>query len=107
MKFKTTAARRAERKKKRHEKQYGERAVAIKAMRCCVPGCAHWPSDAAHVKSRAAGGTKRDLVPLCHEHHMEQHSTGIKTFQEKHGIDLALIAAEIDRRLSSKLGGVT
>lgn len=46
--------------------------------------------DACHVKTRGAGGDDRgNLVPLCREHHREQHQIGIQTFQRKYGVDLA------------------
>src|SRR6266550_7687589 len=52
--------------------------------------------DAAHVKSRGAGGKDRaNLVPLCHWHHMEQHDLGIRTFQCRYGIDLKVIARQL------------
>lgn len=55
--------------------------------------CASWagyhPVEAAHVRSRGAGGTDRgNTVPMCMTHHAEQHRVGIRSFQKKYGIDL-------------------
>jgi hypothetical protein len=70
-----------------------ERVEAIKAMPCCV--CGSRPSENAHIRSRAAGGTWQDIVPLCRAHHREQHDIGLATFQERHAINLRLIADQI------------
>jgi hypothetical protein len=50
-------------------------------------GC-NGPVEAAHTKSRGAGGKSKHLIPLCRAHHTEQHLLGIKTFAMKHGLDL-------------------
>jgi hypothetical protein len=71
--------------------------LEIQALGCLV--CRQTPSEAAHVVSRGAGGTWSDLVPLCRDHHREQHTDGIRTFADRHGIDLrdaaATVAAEL------------
>lgn len=60
--------------------------------------------DAAHVKSRGAGGDDRgNLVPLCHFHHMEQHERGIKSFQARWGIDLAAEAARLYQQYQEEI----
>lgn len=56
---------------------------AIRKLPCLR--CQQTPSQAAHVRigSNAGTGLKPDdrrTVPLCHKHHMEQHSRGEKTF---------------------------
>src|SRR5688572_21418953 len=58
------------RRQEQYEKAFGDHAEYIRACRCIVPGCT-WtgPCDPHHVKSRGAGGTWRDLVPLCRQHH--------------------------------------
>jgi len=93
----------------RRERGFGKRAEAVRSMVCLVHthgraeqcmsrGCG-W-SDPAHVRSRGAGGTRRDLVPLCRACHMAQHSEGIRSFEARVGLDLAehaaRIAAELD-----------
>jgi hypothetical protein len=79
-------------------RQFGDHAEYIRSLPCVIRGmdageCG--PSEAAHVRSRGAGGTAADLVPLCLRHHAEQHVTGIETFQERYEIDLRAIAADL------------
>jgi hypothetical protein len=73
--------------------QFGVQAAACRRMACAV--CSRVPADPAHVRSRGAGGADADCVPLCRRCHSAQHSEGIKTFQERRGINLELVAAEI------------
>lgn len=92
---------------------FGERAEAVRGMRCLarregswqpVAGSPRWscagPIEAAHAKSRGAGGNRRHLVPLCSRHHHEQHDRGVLTFQTTYHLDLRAeadrIAAELD-----------
>lgn len=84
------------RRKVRYEAAFGPHAEWVRRLPCCVPTCRQGPpSDPAHVRSRAAGGTWRDLVPMCRAHHDEQHRTGIETFQARHGVDLRALAAAL------------
>ena len=56
--------------------------------------CGWRPVEAAHVRSRGAGGDDvGNIVPLCAAHHREQHTRGIKTFQTKYRIDLTHLAS--------------
>lgn len=92
-----------ERRVERYEQAFGDRGELVRAMPCLLLGNGCWgPIEAAHVKSRGAGGTRRDLVPLCSRHHEQQHTRGIKTFAEEHGLDLRAaadrIAAALDER---------
>ncbi|RUP35810.1 MAG: hypothetical protein EKK60_16890 [Gordonia sp. (in: high G+C Gram-positive bacteria)] len=91
---KRAAARRAE--------AFGGRGEAVRGMACLVGQGCHGRIHAAHVRSRGAGGTRRDLVPLCELHHREQHQRGIRTFEAAHGLDLsgeaARVAVELDAR---------
>lgn len=92
-----------ERRLERYAAAYGDRGALVRAMPCvCRGNECEGPIEAAHVRSRGAGGTRRDLVPLCSRHHLQQHSKGIRTFECETGIDLAAaaarIAAELDRR---------
>jgi hypothetical protein len=76
----------------------------VRSHQCCVPGCP--TPDAvqfAHVRSAANAGTglkPHDAfgVGMCFGHHMEQHQCGAHTFEDRHGIDLFAIAAEMVRR---------
>jgi len=78
---------------------FGVQASFCRTLPCCV--CeAPAPSDPAHVRSRGAGGRDREnVVPLCREHHVEQHSAGIETFGSRYGVDLSEIAVETWSRL--------
>jgi hypothetical protein len=49
--------------------------------------------EAAHIRSRGAGGDATDLVPLCHKHHSQSHTIGIQTFERRYQIDLTACAA--------------
>lgn len=48
----------------------------IRAKPCAV--CGRRPVDPAHIKSRGSGGpdTVDNVVPLCRQHHSEQHQKG-------------------------------
>lgn len=48
---------------------------------CGVPSC-----DPAHIKTKGSGGRdeENNLMPLCREHHSQQHLIGISTFSEKY-----------------------
>lgn len=84
------------RKRQRFARAYGssDNVERIQAMPCVI--CGRSPSEAAHVRSRGAGGTWRDIVPLCRDHHREQHTVGLRTFEATHAVDLARIAATIN-----------
>lgn len=45
-------------------------------------------------KSRGAGGTWEDIVPLTKAEHDEEHRVGVKTFWESRGKDPLVEAAE-------------
>ena len=87
------------RKKKRWRTSFGstERVEWMKQLNCCV--CGRTPCDTAHVRSRAAGGTADDTIPLCRMHHRESDgiNSGIKTFAAKYDLDLQALAAKYDR----------
>lgn len=80
----------------RRVEDFGERGAAIRAMPCLIAGthACGGAMEAAHAKSRGAGGDRRHLVPLCSGHHREQHTRGVLTFQAKYQLDLL---AEADR----------
>jgi hypothetical protein len=83
----------------------GDKGAWIRQLNCVV--CGVVPSEAAHVKSRAAGGTAKDLVPLCTFHHRQQHDMGILTFEEHHDVDLEMASwAYEDRWDAVEAGGV-
>lgn len=80
--------RNAKRARKRYETQFGSKAKWIRSLPCCA--ChKEGPSDPHHVKTRGAGGTSEDLVPLCADCHRELlPSMGIDTFGARWNIDL-------------------
>ena len=68
----------------------------VRTMPCLV--CWRMPTEAAHVKSRGAGGNDvGNVVPLCHEHHVEQHTIGIRSFEQRYNLELALVAGAIEQ----------
>ena len=82
-----------ERRAATHTKTFGPKADFIRRQRCIV--CAtHLDIEACHVRSRGAGGTADDLVPMCRNHHLEQHAIGVRTFAARHNLDLG---AEAER----------
>ena len=70
------------------------RLAEIRDITCFAYGCGFSPCDPAHVKSRGAGGTYRDIIPLCHRHHQEQHTIGILTFARKYHTTLEKMEEE-------------
>jgi hypothetical protein len=60
-------------------------------MFCLV--CYRCPSDPCHIKSVGAGGddTEDNLIPLCREHHIEQHKIGWVTFVKKYSTLLNIL----------------
>lgn len=64
---------------------------------CCI--CRRRPTngknDAHHTKTVGAGGTERDLIPLCRLHHSQFHQMGRWSFQAWAGFDLAELAAAL------------
>lgn len=48
--------------------------------------CSRTPTDVAHIKTKGSGGTlhPENVMPLCREHHTEQHKIGIVTFIKKY-----------------------
>lgn len=70
----------------------GERVRWMQQLNCCA--CGRSPCEVAHIKSRGAGGTVEDTVPLCPLCHRRQHNEGIKTFAAFYGLDLEAEAAK-------------
>ena len=89
---------------------FGERGALVRGMPClCKAYGAIWSGsacdgaiEAAHVRSRGAGGTRRDLVPLCERHHREQHQRGIESFSTRYSLNLPEHAARIARELDAQ-----
>ena len=95
--MKTTSAR----TRQRFDEQFHspERCYWLKSWGCVVKHCHNGlPLHIHHVRSRGAGGTWKDTLPLCRNHHREIHDTGVETFAAKYDIDLAERAAEFVTR---------
>lgn len=73
------------------------------AMQCSVVS-GEWPCVNAHVRSRAAGGTAADIVPLTDEEHRELHALGIRSFEAKYNVNLTALAEVTDRRWRERTG---
>ncbi|TWW13143.1 hypothetical protein LABALGNA3A7_09490 [Dellaglioa algida] len=92
--------------------------IYTKYRMCWVCGKPH--SDIAHVESVGAGSDRKSIdhrnhhfMCLCREHHVEQHTVGIKTFMKNHHlipikisnetlIDLGLMTAKQIREIDEE-----
>lgn len=75
----------------------------VRSHCCCVPGCLASEVQFAHIRTAANAGMglkphDSHGVPLCFNHHREQHDCGVATFQDRHEVDLEAVAAELVRR---------
>ena len=97
-----------ERRAKLREIQYGpdDFVFWVHALSCIVPGCTNRDVEEAHVRSRAAGGSWRDVVPMCKSHHRRSHTAGILTFERETGLDLVACADAVQRRWKEYSGDV-
>lgn len=72
----------------------------IRSLGCCIPNCDDQGLiEVAHVRSAANAGTGIKpidgfAVGMCHDHHHEQHSTGVRSFEAKYKINLFALAHE-------------
>lgn len=75
----------------------------VRTLPCSVPGCrgdmvqTHMV-QAHHVRKGAGVGLKpsdRYSAPICIDHHAEGHTSGWRTFEVRHGLDLSAIAARL------------
>jgi hypothetical protein len=75
----------------------------VRSRHCVVPGCQAVDIQCCHIRSAALAGTGLKppdwkTFPACTNHHAEQHQVGQGTFEDRYGIDLDAIAAELVRR---------
>ena len=75
----------------------------VRGFHCVVPGCEATDIQCCHIRSAANAGTGLKpadwfTFPACANHHREQHDCGQGTFEDRHGIDLSALAAELVRR---------
>lgn len=60
--------------------------------------------EAAHVKSRGAGGVDMaNLYPCCSKHHNLQHTIGILTFQKRYRLDLRDLAWKLAKTYEEEM----
>lgn len=64
-----------ERAKKREARSFGAKAGWLRSL-ACMSCLAAPPNDCAHVRSRGAGGTSAETVPLCRRCHSLVHAVG-------------------------------
>ena len=87
-------------------RQFGSLArVRWLQYHACACGCGAWPSEAAHVVSRAAGGGPDDMIPLGPLCHRAQHAEGVETFAHRRGLDLRALARAYAARWESYENG--
>lgn len=90
----------------RNEKAFGSKAAWVRTLPCVVgvserfrfdgdPQC-EGGMEASHVKSRGAGGTSKDLAPMCAKHHHRFHQWGRATFAATYNLDLPALAAQYE-----------
>jgi hypothetical protein len=72
--------------KARRAKQFAEQSALARSLPCFTCG-APPPSDPSHLKTRGAGGTDCDVIPMCRRCHDDLGSTGIHSFFVKRGLD--------------------
>lgn len=71
----TLPGQKAARLLKRRKEQFGPQADLCRQLPCCACG-AKPPSEPDHVRSRGAGGTDEDTVPMCRTCHDLRHAFG-------------------------------
>jgi hypothetical protein len=68
----------------------------VRERGCEVPGCEEAP-ELHHQPYRSHGGTAKDLVGLCANHHrtgrLARHKVSLEKFNREHGTDLLAAAA--------------
>ncbi len=84
--------------KEKRERDFGVKARWVTGLPCVV--CGICQCDPHHEPPRSLGGTAKDLVPLCREHHTagnhSRHQLGSTwTFLYIHNIDLIAEAKRI------------
>ena len=89
----------AKRRAQRRAEQFGPQAKLVRGYACCACG-AQPPSNPHHVRSRGAGGTDADAVPLCELCHRDVHAHGASWLELSRGISLADTAREFALRVS-------
>ena len=90
-------SRNPERCAKRYARDFGDLAAYVRTLPCAACG-RDGPSDAAHVRSRGAGGHAwgedghSNILPMCRQCHTKQHAQGWSAIHPG-GRDWAALAA--------------
>lgn len=95
--YKSDATKKKERRSRRELD--GDYIAWIKSLKCCVTGQSG--VDAHHVIRKSQGGSDRTCVPLTHKMHMELHSIGVDTFENKYGVDLDALWKKLSEHYDS------
>lgn len=72
---------------------------AVRGLPCCA--CAYLgekqrtKTEAHHTTTRGAFGGDNTVAPLCRTHHQQWHVLGRKTFKQRFGLDVAVIARDL------------
>lgn len=93
--------RNSKRTRERRERDFGPKAEWIRGLRCCACGAAP-PSDPHHHPTRAAGGTAKDMIPLCRDCHNFAHSRGPETFERVFALNLKQVAKQYEAEWSEE-----
>lgn len=75
----------------------------VRSHHCIVSGCQATDIQCCHIRSAENAGIglkphDKNTFPACPRHHAEQHQCGQGTFEDRHGLDLDAVAAELTRR---------
>lgn len=88
----------AKRMAKRNARAFGDKADMLRTQPCVMHaygGC-RGPIQVHHTRSRGAGGSSAESIPLCLTHHSNLHLVGRQTFEKLHGVDLVSLAAQYE-----------
>lgn len=77
-------------KKQPDPKRSASHLKFLRSLPCCI--CGRAPSEACHIRAGTDGGmgvkpSDRFAVPMCTEHHRDQHQRGELAFWSGHGVD--------------------
>lgn len=87
-------------KRPKERNRFPSHCAWVRGFECSVPGCEEIPIEAAHVRVGTGGGMgikphDKWVIPLCRDHHSEQHRIGEPTFERTHGVDMKKVAERL------------
>ncbi len=65
-------------------------------------GTKRTPIAACHIRTRRNNGDMGNLYPGCAKHHQEQHQMGVKSFEQKYGLNLKVMGREFWERFQEE-----